>query len=366
MMLDWQHGVETLEPLLAQQAFQVRGSCGLQVAACYTMLGQHERAAEVWKRIPTLTQKVSAVDHYVHAWAAQYLRTGGHLSAFEMLYVRRDLSKMAHVMADARALLDRQALAAGVITPDGRLTDPPAPALPAGTVEGGSGNGGNGAAAAAPAGAAAGAPAQGKGKGFLSGLKAIKNTMVTVIEKSVARKEEGAHSHFWDNRASYLMLKGAMLKYQRNLGDEEAMACFQDVAAVQQGLLFDRWYVAYSLFELCESYSYLGKPEQAAAMLKRCIACKDYLWEDPLKMRIRVTADQLKRGPAADEVLLTASGVSTRAAVDVDDDDGEEEDPADRSGSPPPTPSAADAPGAHPPAAAPAAAAPAAAGTAAP
>lgn len=305
MMLQWAEGACLLERLLLQPGFRVRGTCALQIAGCYAMLGQFDKATEMWKRIPTLTGKSSSVDQYVLGWAARYLQNGGHFSLFEIVYILRNLAKMTSVLDQCLVLLNQQATAAGILNPDGSL-------VPAATST---------HHAPEPTSAPAASPPPQQGK-FAKGLKAFKS-MATTAMKTVARKKDAGSLDFTnDGRAAYLLLKGAMLKYKRNLADEEAIACLNEIATMKD-VLIEKWYVPYSYYELCESYFFMGKPEIAAAMLKKCISCKDFAWEDPLKMRIRVTADQLKRGPGSGEVLLTRSGAAAAATVDVDDDDGE-------------------------------------------
>eukprot|EP00727_Mastigamoeba_balamuthi_P014310 m51a1_g9502 hypothetical protein (664) ;mRNA; r:668700-671211 len=313
MLLDWQRAVEVMAPLMDDASFQVRGLCGLQVAACHLMLKRPERAQEIWKKIPEITKKYSNVDTYVIAVAQRNVSNGGHFAAFEVMYIRRDLAKMASVMPQALALLDEAARNSGVLSPDGvlapasqstRLLMPHSSSSPMPT------------ACTSPSPSPPGSPAntRASGGGLFTRFKAKMESALGKVDPSMLDWTN-------DHRASYLTLKGAMLKYQTNLGNEEAVRCFNDVVAMQSTLI-DKWSVPYCLYELCESYFYQGKTDQAVAMLKKCIACKDFNWEDPLKVRIRVTADQLKHGPGADEVLLTATGAATAAATDIDDDDG--------------------------------------------
>jgi len=53
--------------------------------------------------------KQTTVDKTVILQAKRYLGNGGYFSAFEILYIRRDLVKMISVMSDVLKLLDEMA-----------------------------------------------------------------------------------------------------------------------------------------------------------------------------------------------------------------------------------------------------------------
>jgi hypothetical protein len=58
-------------------------------------------------------------------------------------------------------------------------------------------------------------------------------------------------------------------------------------------------YLPYCLYEMGESYYIMGKTKEAEDCMKRCSKISGYDWEDPLRVRLRVTFDQLKKGIAA-------------------------------------------------------------------
>jgi len=47
--LNWDEAAKTLEPILAMKdnEFDVKGLCGIQLAACYYMLGEEEKAKKM-------------------------------------------------------------------------------------------------------------------------------------------------------------------------------------------------------------------------------------------------------------------------------------------------------------------------------
>jgi hypothetical protein len=57
---------------------------------------------------------------------------------------------------------------------------------------------------------------------------------------------------------------------------------------------------------LGESYYILGNLKEAEAYMKKCSKYSGYDWEDPLRVRLRVTMDQLKKGekPASQAVCI--------------------------------------------------------------
>lgn len=49
------------------------------------------------------------------------------------------------------------------------------------------------------------------------------------------------------------------------------------------------------MYELGESYYIEGKSAEAEEAMKRCSKINGYDWEDPLRVRLRVSMDQLKK-----------------------------------------------------------------------
>lgn len=123
----------------------------------------------------------------------------------------------------------------------------------------------------------------GKGGGFLSkkfgGLSMGKSCEVV--------------DHSADNRAAYLMIKGAMLRATNNT--EGAIACFREVISLDN-ILREKYFVPYCYFELAESLYHNNQLKEAQDAIKKCNNINGYAWEDPLKVRLRVTMDQLKKG----------------------------------------------------------------------
>jgi len=97
----------------------------------------------------------------------------------------------------------------------------------------------------------------------------------------------------FDDRAAYLLVKGSC---QKALGkNEESVELFREVIDMQD-VLVEKLYVPYCCYELGESYYMLGKLKEAEEFMKKCSKFGGYDWEDPLKVRLRVTFDQLKKG----------------------------------------------------------------------
>jgi len=110
---------------------------------------------------------------------------------------------------------------------------------------------------------------------------------------SLSKPKQEVADYTADNRASYLMLKGSMLKALNK--NEEAIACFREVIQLDNWLK-EKYYVPYTLFELAECYYHNDHIKEAQETLKKCNNLSGYAWEDPLKVRLRVTMDQLKNG----------------------------------------------------------------------
>lgn len=244
MKLKWDTAVQHFEPLVQEEKFQVRALCALQLSTCYQMMGQRDRAAALLQRIPSLAKKNSSVDPIVVRQSQRYLANGGHLSAFEMLFIRRDLAKMDQIIPETLALLDVHAARTQALKPIS--VDP------------------------------------NKNKGF-SGL------FSGMSLGSKKPEQEGAA----DDRASYLMLKGSMLKSLEKT--DEAVSCFKEAISLDSAVK-EKYYVVYSLYELAETLFHQGHLKEAQDTIKKCNSFSGYDWEDILKVRLRVTMDQLKKG----------------------------------------------------------------------
>jgi hypothetical protein len=86
---------------------KVRAICGIQLASCYMMMGQKDKAAQYFAKVPQLAgNSKSGFDTIVVKQSKRYIANGGYFSAFELLYLRRDLAKMIPVMTEVIKALD--------------------------------------------------------------------------------------------------------------------------------------------------------------------------------------------------------------------------------------------------------------------
>jgi len=245
MKLMWETAAEHFEPLVQQEKFQVRALCALQLSTCYFMMGQRDKANALLQRIPSLAKKNSSVDPIVVRQAQRFLANGGWFSAFELLFIRRDLAKMDQIMPETLALLDAQAANTQGLKPI--VVD------------------------------------ANKNKGLAGLFSGIS------IGNKKAEPGEGAS----DDRAAYLMLKGSMLKSLER--PDEAVNCFREAISLEP-VVKEKYFVVYSLYEMAETLFHQGQLKEAQEAIKRCNSFSGYDWEDPLKVRLRVTMDQLKKG----------------------------------------------------------------------
>lgn len=58
------------------------------------------------------------------------------------------------------------------------------------------------------------------------------------------------------------------------------------------------------MYELGESYYIDGKLDDAEDAMKRCSKISGYDWEDPLRVRLRVSMDHLKKKDSGETVCL--------------------------------------------------------------
>jgi len=196
------------------------------------------------QRVPTIIKKNSSVDPIVAAQAQRYLASGGHFAAFELLYIRRDLAKMEKEIPQLIVTLEQLAKEVGANNP-----------LSAETAKGG---------------------------GFLSSK---------IRSLSLGKSETVDYTA--DNRAAYLMIKGAMLRTMNN--SDEAITCFKEVISLDN-VLREKYFVPYCYYELAEALYHNNQLKEAQDAIKKCNNISGYAWEDPLKVRLRVTMDQLKHG----------------------------------------------------------------------
>lgn len=276
MKMEWKKAADLYIPLIEEKNFQVRALCGLQLAACYTVLGKKDEALALFNRLPSLVGTKSHFDPIVQRQAKRYAANGGWFSAFELLYLRRDLAKMIPIIDEVLKALDSmashtQATEKKVITADMR-------------------------------------------KGMLSkGIGSLKNL------SPFAKKKE-ATDYSFDDRASYLLIRGSLLKA---LGrQKEAVECFKEVVDTLQDCIQEKLYLPYCMYELGESYHTQGKLNEAEEMMKRCAKISGYDWEDPLRIRLRVTMGQLKtRSSGSEEKPITSIESLTQQNIpDVPED----------------------------------------------
>lgn len=288
MELEWEKAVNLFVPLIEETKFQVRCICAVQAGACYIMLGQKEKAFELFARMPSLITSKSQLDSTVTRMGKRYLQNGGYFSAFELLYLRRDLAKMVPITEKVLRSLDEmashtRAMEKIEVTPDMKRNT-------------------------------------GKLGKFSSSFKSL---------TPFGKKKETTQDTSVDDRASYLLLRGSLLK---SLGkNDEAMEAFREVADELADYITEKLFIPFCLYELGESYYRAGKSQEAEEMMKRCSKFSGYDWEEPLRIRLRVTMDQLKKGTkAAQPVSLDSLMLSSNSSVDdmveplSDDEEGVE------------------------------------------
>jgi tetratricopeptide (TPR) repeat protein len=252
MKLNWSEAAKHFEPLVNEEKFQVRALCALQLATCYHMMGEREKSAALFARIPSYVKKNSSVDPIVAHQAARFASNGGWFSAFELLYIRRDLAKMERQVPEILQLLEKQAGNTNATKPV--------------TVD---------------------VNAKKGFAGFANKLSSL----------SISKPKNEVVDHSIDDRAAYLLIKGALLKSSDKVDD--AIQCFREVIRLEP-VIKEKYYVPYCLFELGESLYQKGNLKEAQEAMKRCNNISGYDWEDPLKVRLRVTIDQLKKGGVTD------------------------------------------------------------------
>jgi len=287
--------IKNIEILIKEEKFQVRALCALQLAGCCMMLGNKERAYDLFGKLSNFASK-SSLDQIVVRQAKRYLGNGGHFSAFELLYLRRDLAKMLPIMSQVLQVLD--SVAHNTKALEKREIEPK--------------------------------PEQ--KTGLTSSVNKLGSAMgLSNLGKKLspfARKKE-ITDYSYDDRASYLLLRGSILKALGNL--DESITSFREVGEMHDSLN-EKLYTPYCLYELGESYFMKGQLPDALDAIRKCSKISGYDWEDPLRIRLRVTMDQLKKGgipadqqqkPVTIESLLdsTKSGSSNNSGTDSFGDD---------------------------------------------
>jgi len=245
MKMDAKKAIEQFAPLVKEEKFQVRIISALQQGTCYMMLGDQKKAHEIFHQLQGFSSKKSHFDVIAQRQAKRYISNGGWFSGFELLYLRRDLAKMIPIMP--RVLEELEKVAAKTKANEKK-------AIPKGQKE--------------------------------------TNLLGKLGGKISFGKKKDA-DHQFDDRASYLLIKGSIIKaFGKN---DEAVECFKEVIELQE-VLVEKLYVPYCCYELGECYYIMGRLKEAEEMIKKCSKFSGYDWEDPLRVRLRVTADQLKRG----------------------------------------------------------------------
>jgi len=207
--------------------------------------------------------------------AHRFAANGAHFAMFELLYMRRDLVKMTQYMEKFLAALEAAAAKTKALQP----------------VD----------VAAVLA-------------GQHSGLSKMKDGLSSLFGKKAAAPAAAAapalDPHHADDRASYMLAKGSMVKALGRA--DEAMQCFRHIIELK-AVLHEKFFVPYALYELGESLYEKGQLQEANALLRECSKLSGYAWEDPLKVRLRIVSDQI-------EAALKKAG--KHVEQDDADDDG--------------------------------------------
>lgn len=267
MAMDFATAASHFEPLVEAEKFQVRALCGLQLAGCYQMMDQRDKAVTILQRMPTFVSKKSSVDPMFVSQSKRHLANGGHFLWFEVTFVRRDLAKMEQYTDRLLEALEK----AAANTKDGGALKPYKVSE---------------------------SEKKTMGNSLKAGFMGFGKKIESLGSPSKTRESDVVDTTA-DDRASYLMLRSAI---QKGGGKhDEAIAGFREVIAMQDAVK-EKWLLAYSLYELGESLYQKGNSKEAQECMKKCNNISGYDWEDPLKMRLRVTIDQLKKGGALDDM----------------------------------------------------------------
>jgi len=245
------------------------------------MLDQKDKAMAVWNKMLGLSGKKSHFDPVVLRQTKRYIASGGHFAAFELLYLRRDLAKMIPIMPAVLKALDNTASRTRALEP---FSPKPSSAKNSPT-----------------------------NKMSFGGFKSLASGALNNLNQLGKKKEPVDFTG--DDRASYLLLKGSILKALNK--HDEAIDCFKEVI-IMQDQINEKLYLPYCLYELGESYYVKGQLKEAEENMHRCSKINGYDWEDPLKIRLRVTMDQLRKGTKPSE--QTYASIESMVGNSTDDD----------------------------------------------
>jgi len=91
MCCDWKSAAETFQIIANNpKSFEFKGLCGLQLAACYHILGEEEKSQEVITKIPSMIKK-SRFDKFAEKELKLAKENGLNLAVFVSMYLRRDI-----------------------------------------------------------------------------------------------------------------------------------------------------------------------------------------------------------------------------------------------------------------------------------
>ncbi|KAF2069755.1 hypothetical protein CYY_008931 [Polysphondylium violaceum] len=296
---EWNKAIPIFETLIQEENFQIRALCALQLAAAYIINNDKKKGLDLLGKMKLYAKKSSTVDTVIVRQAQRYLASGGRFAAFEIMYIRRDMAKMEKNMAKiVLDMLNEIAKSVGVYEK-----------LPANAV---ASNAANQASAFFA-------------KTFSFGKKK---------EETNAPAQVIVSESLINDRAAYLILKGAILKGIEKF--DESMECFQEIIAMQSQIT-EKFYIPYTYYEMSESYYNKKETSKAMDLIIKCNSISNYDWEDPLKVRLRVTLDQLKRDGNA-KGLIEMMEEEEDSHVDMDpslsDDSLPSSQPTNRSSSP--------------------------------
>jgi tetratricopeptide (TPR) repeat protein len=244
MKMEFSKAVDQFLPLIKDEKFQVRIISALQLGGCYMMIENQKKSLEIFQQIQVMSSKKSSLDQMAQRQAKRYLENGGFFSAFELLYLRRDLAKMIPIMPKVLEELEKMA-------------------------------------------------AKTKATEKKEIPKALQQSKLVKFGTKLSIGKKKDINYAFDDRAAYLLIKGSIIKA---LGKtEDSVEFFKEVIEMSE-VLVEKLYLPYCCYELGESYYILGKLKEAEEYMKKCSKYSGYDWEDPLRVRLRVTMDQLKKG----------------------------------------------------------------------
>jgi len=89
-IFDWKNASELYEHLTKQPEFESRGSCAVEAAHCYYMLGNNEKCTEIMSKVSSLAMLSNGYEKLAEKRANQFKQKGMRLGAFKYFYLRRD------------------------------------------------------------------------------------------------------------------------------------------------------------------------------------------------------------------------------------------------------------------------------------